>query len=324
LDYFKYYILPAAGPKAFVSSGFEYKLYDQFRTGNIHGKKWFIGGSTGALRAFAFISSLITGKDHTEMVKDQYCEMYYQKGTTPDCLHKMMLELFQICANPKLVDQILHHETFNIAVMVCQLRSTFSYLPLFMLRPILAAIAIGNCFSPQWLHFGFQRICFYSGDAPPPCLVEDRTIKFCKLTVENAHHVLHATTCIPFVSRPCTFIEGLGYGLFMDAGVTDYYLNFRIQQPGILLGDIHPEEVIPRSALDGFLPWKRQLPEDYFEHCTVVRPTQEFILSFPQRKLPSVRDWFTEEFITNPQKRHRYWNQVFHLSRKHWWPEIKG
>lgn len=35
---------------------------------------------------------------------------------------------------------------------------------------------------------------------------------------KHTAQVLHATSCIPFVSVPCTYIAGLGRGLFYDGG----------------------------------------------------------------------------------------------------------
>jgi hypothetical protein len=154
LDYFVYYVLPAAGPKAFVSSGFEYQLHKQIEEGTLKSEKWFVGGSTGALRSFAFISSLITQIDHTELLKNQYCEMYYQKGTTPDCLYKFMLTMFDICAPVGLLEPIINHDQFHIAVMVSELRPAFTYFPWFMIRGILAAFVLGNFISPSLLHIG--------------------------------------------------------------------------------------------------------------------------------------------------------------------------
>jgi len=39
----------------------------------------------------------------------------------------------------------------------------------------------------------------------------------CSLHAVQTHtQVLHATTCIPFVSVPCTYISGIGRGLYYD------------------------------------------------------------------------------------------------------------
>jgi hypothetical protein len=110
--------------------------------------------------------------------------------------------------------------------------------------------------------------------------------------------------------------------MFFDGGVTDYYLNLELSQPAVLLGDVHPGQPILRSALDQFLLWNRHLPTRYFENCTVIRPTFEFINNLKEEKLPSVSDWFTNEFIETPSKRHAFWNQVFHLSKESWWSRL--
>jgi hypothetical protein len=52
-----------------------------------------------------------------------------------------------------------------------------------------------------------------------------------------------------------TMAKVQGYQYF-DGGVTDYYLNMKIDGAnGLLLGDLHPTSPIYRSALDLFVPW---------------------------------------------------------------------
>jgi hypothetical protein len=51
--------------------------------------------------------------------------------------------------------------------------------------------------------------------------------------------VLSATTCLPFISPHCRYIEGVGSGLFFDGALINYHLNLR-PKPGynlLLLAD---------------------------------------------------------------------------------------
>jgi hypothetical protein len=252
-------------------------------------------------------------------MKDQYCDMYYKNGDTCDVLHPMMLEMFDIVSPDLVLEESLDHATFKVGIMVSELRYPFSLLPMLLLRPFLVLVILLHLLLPSLIeNLFFKRLCFFSGDSLPPFLELDGAVEFHKLTVENCKQVLHATTSVPLVSKPCTFIHSVGAGVYFDGGITDYYLNLKVKNAnGLLLGDLHPTAPIYRSALDQFLPWARHLPDDYFEHVSVIRPTNEFVRLLG-RSLPSVKDWFSKDFIQNPKKRKDFWNLVYDLSQKHW------
>jgi hypothetical protein len=50
---------------------------------------------------------------------------------------------------------------------------------------------------------------------------------------QRGEQVLHATTCVPFVSEPCTFIEGAGPGLYCDGALGDYQLAAACRDPAV-------------------------------------------------------------------------------------------
>jgi hypothetical protein len=323
LDFFDCFFLPAAGPRAFVSSGFEASLASSYLSNNIKSEKWLIGGSTGGLRALAFVNSLLLKQDLACKIKDHYCEMYYKHGFTSDKLHAMMLEMFDsVCPNDVL-KEALEHDTFKVAILVSELRYPFSLLPVILLRPFLAIVVLLHLVLPSLIEtLFFKRLCFYSGHSPPSFLGLEDSVEFCKLTINNCQQVLHATTSMPLISKTCTFIKGKGPGVYFDGGITDYYLNMKINGAnGLLLGDLHPTSPIYRSALDLFVPWRRHLPDEYFEHVSVIRPTENFLKSLEPRSLPSVRDWFSKEYIKYPEKRKDSWNLVYDLSQKHWFED---
>jgi hypothetical protein len=326
LDYFRYFILPAAGPKAFVSSGWEYNL----KTIPISSPKWLVGGSTGAIRSFAFISGLVRKENLTKELKNIYCDMYYDNDSTSDTLDIFMQSLFQKCAPHESLEQVLNHNDFKLAVMVTRVNPIYSILPGFVFKGVLMATALGNVLTPRVVPLVFDRLCFYTGESPPPCLKSDN-IEFHKLTLKNAHQVLHATTTIPFITKPCEFIDGIGNGIFLDGGLTDYYLNFELKNPslpGLLLGDVNPHESLFRTMFDYYIPmwipWKRKLPQNYFRNCSVVRPTSEYTGILPKNSLPAVGDWFNQIYIQDPDKRKEFWNLAYSKSKEAWISSISN
>lgn len=333
LRFYSYFFLPAAGPKAFVSSGFEQLMLEELH--RMKGeevvedeKTWhLIAGSTGALRALALITSTISTKDHTALLKDQFCNMYYGHGMTGEDLHPMMVQAFEIAAPSKLLPQALGHSRLRVAIMVCRIRY-FTHLSTILMRLFFVLLWTLNLFSHKLLSLFVERLCFYSGPSPPRDLDTDTPVLFFPLTEENTHQILHATTCIPFISRPCTYISGLGRGIYLDGGVTDYYLNTGLDASddeihGLLLADIEPSNKrIPRSALDALNPFfalgaGRQSDDRFSSICT-IRPSSRFVEALPAATLPSVNDWFNSDFIREPAKRQESWNHAFELSRREW------
>jgi hypothetical protein len=65
--------------------------------------------------------------------------------------------------------------------------------------------------------------------------------------------VLHATTCVPFVSEDCTYIEGVGQGRFYDGALSHYQLGLEVQDPSmpvLLLGMDCPGAPIKANIWD--------------------------------------------------------------------------
>ncbi|KAJ3270578.1 hypothetical protein HDV01_007728 [Terramyces sp. JEL0728] len=320
LEYFRYFFLPASGPKGFVSSALETKLKALYKRKQLRAGKWLVGGSTGALRSCALISSLLTNTDVTWQLKEHYCEMHYKHGDTFKTLQPMMEELYTICAPTQLIPNILKFPEFRLAIMVADIHPWYHYLPDYLFKGVLAGVALANFITPDAISMVCKRICFYTGPDVPE-FAHSENITFYKLTKDNFHQVLHATTCIPFVSPPCNYIEGVGKGKFIDGGLTDYYLNISIKNcntPALLAGDLVPGEPVHRSALDPFMPFKRHLPQYFFDNCSVIRPSEAYLQALPEDKLPGISDWFNEEYIQDPLKRRHYWETVYNLSQDHW------
>ncbi|KAI8925349.1 hypothetical protein BC831DRAFT_461281 [Entophlyctis helioformis] len=324
LDYFKVFIAPAAGPRAFVSAGFEKRLKSLLKNDQISSVKWLVGGSTGALRFMAFVNSLVSNRNLTWELKEHYVRMYYKTGDTPSVLKPMMEQVYSICAPEESVARALKHPTFKLAILVANISPWFRHLPDPILKLVLAGYFVGNMVNPNILSTLCTRICFYTGDEPPTFMDHGlgggANIQYVPLTPANVNQVLHATTCVPFVQENCNYIDGVGHGRFVDSALTDYYLNFSVQDPtlpALLLADSEDCHIFP-TAFDSYLPWKRVAPQSLFKHCSAVFPEASYLHALPDRSLPSMGDWFKEEYIANPAKRHRHWRAVFDLSERHW------
>jgi hypothetical protein len=98
--------------------------------------------------------------------------------------------------------------------------------------------------------------------------------------------VLAATTCLPFISPHCRFVDGVGDGLFFDGALISYHLSLRPspRYPMLLLAD-GPGPAFRQTLWDSYVPG-RQAPSEHRRGVTVVFPTQAFVDVQESGKLP--------------------------------------
>lgn len=319
LDYFTAYIAPASGPKSFVTMGFE-ERFTAHHNDSVTSPKWFIGASTGALRFISLITTIVTHNDAITGLVEQYCDMVYKRGDTPATLKPMMDKLYTIVAPEECLDAILNHDQYRLLIPVTRLRQPCLKLCSsdFALKGCFATALLANMVTPASIPYIFEQLYFYTGPEEPQWL--DKTHKsFHRLTKQNFYQVLHATTAVPFVQERCCYIDGVGEGLFLDGGVCDFTLNFVITDPNfqaLLLSD-ELNGAVQLSGLDYYVPWRKPNPR-VFEHVSIIYPRREFLDGLPKSHLPSVRDWFKDEYIESPEKRRHHWRTTRQRSVSNW------
>ncbi|RKO89015.1 hypothetical protein BDK51DRAFT_51622 [Blyttiomyces helicus] len=338
------FFAPASGPRSLVTLGFDRRLKHLVQSDALTSKKWLVGSSTGALRFAALLGSLVTGENLTRELKNQYCRMHYKDGVssgeehrvvgchangaipfspcrkdTPATLAPMMRRMYNICAPASHLDEILAHPHARLAFIVSRVKSPFDRLPDWQLRIVFAIFAFFSLFfnvAPLLL----SRIVFYSGDEVPKFLENgvggSGNVEFVSLVKDNIYEVLHATTCVPFIQERCEYITGIGPGLFIDGAMTDYQLNTKMPStlPSLLLSDMdHP--AVYQTALDALIGL-RSAPSALFEHASYVHADPSFSASLPEKKAPSMCDFFARDYIDDPGRRRRNWNAAFALSER--------
>eukprot|EP00003_Mantamonas_plastica_P029971 TRINITY_DN7244_c0_g1_i1.p1 TRINITY_DN7244_c0_g1~~TRINITY_DN7244_c0_g1_i1.p1 ORF type:complete len:142 (+),score=31.68 TRINITY_DN7244_c0_g1_i1:135-560(+) len=122
---------------------------------------------------------------------------------------------------------------------------------------------------------------------------------------------MHATSCVPFVSENVTFIPGVGGGLFWDAALANMDLNFHLEgKQGLVLSD---DSKMYGSALNFWHPW--HTPNHlHRKNVSIVYVTEEFREKLPDRKLPSLPDWFHHQYVIKPELRKKNWTAARELS----------
>jgi hypothetical protein len=312
LDYFRVFVAPPSGPSVFATMGFDQQLRWLAREGGITGEKWLVGGSAGAMRFLSLITAIVSGEDCSERFVRQFTAMNYRFGDSPAALAPLMESLFEALTPPRLIDEVLAHERFRLAIMVAALKPRWASLPPSLMHGALLGFGAANVVSPSTLRHLFSRICFYSGSRKPDFFEPDAETRFVPLTRSNIRQVLAATTCIPIVSERCEEIEGVGRGLFFDGSLSDCHLNFAMRSPGLLLLDECSGRA-KRTAFDLCLPF-RGVPTEYFEHCSVLHPSRAYVEALPEKRVPHLSDWFRPELIADPERRQQHWLAAYRLS----------
>jgi hypothetical protein len=311
--YFKVIVSPASGPRWSVTAGFDNLFKHLLASDVLDQEMWLVGGSTGALRSIGIISSIITGSDKAHELHQHYCDMYYKPGDQPSTLWPMMEELYSKMAPEDILKDIINHKTLKLGIFVAKFKSPYDKWPEFSRKLMMILILACNPLFDNAVSLMFDRYFFFTGETPPDCFASQYICH--QLTVDNIKQVMHATTAVPFVHQDCKFIHGVGPGLFVDSALTDYVLNFTLDAafPGLVLAD-YPEPRVKRTIFDLFLPSK--ISSNLTENCTIIYPRKSFENYLPERRMPSVSDWFDKKYVENPHLRKDNWSATYALSVK--------
>lgn len=302
-DYFDTIVFPASGPKAFVTIGFDYNVLL-----NTTSPKWFIGGSTGALRMICIVSSHIDSINKLPLLEDLYIRKlgYTEERTTFDIHHTsdVFKEGIRSIIAPEKIDSVLQHPLFKIGIFLTEIRYPYNtyneyWLFLYMLYASVVPSFRKRLFRPV-VYTTHDDLCF-----EPP---EDMVVR--RLTKDNIYDVLFASCSFPTALHPLTSIDG-HETLFYDSVFTQWYLNVCIREGyrGLLLCDtLNPQP----SWMDFWKPWNCT-PEHYFKNCSVVQVNQLFIDTLERPILPDGNEWFQKGIH---DIRQQSWDQVCSLSKE--------
>ncbi|KAJ3294053.1 hypothetical protein HK104_003966 [Borealophlyctis nickersoniae] len=321
---FTMYVAPASGPTGFVTMGFEKRFREAFAAGEVEDgvERWFVGASTGALRFTALVADLAEdpkgkkqAKDRTDALADHFIFMTYKYGDTPESLRPLMEKTYSLVM-PSDMSSFTTHPTLHVAIMVSSITDTYTRHIPWLLPILLSTHFAAHILTPSTLRHLFRRHCFYTGPAPPTHLLTtapgEVPITFHPLTESNIQQVLHATCCIPYLQKPCRYIDGVGEGYFLDGGFTDFTLGFTPRVPTLILSDSRDVKAV---FFDFLIPW-RGASVERLALCGVVAPTVTFKRAMEGAVFPAGWDWFTPWMVGDPERRRRMWREVYEASVK--------
>ena len=208
--------------------------------------------------------------------------------------------------------QLVNHPRITSHIVTARGRGPAASSSTPLLATGMGVAALGNAVSRKLLKHLFQRVVFHSGRAPSPGLsLLDFNTQYCTLREGNLQQSLHASGAIPFVLTGERDIPGAPRGQYWDGGIIDYHFDLeQYQGDGLLLYPHFRAGIVP-GWFDKFLPW-RQSALDETKRLVLLCPSEAFIASLPQGKIPNRSD-FTR---MQPEQRVAYWEQCVAASAR--------
>ena len=175
----------------------------------------------------------------------------------------------------------------------------------------LGLSALANTASRKALSLFFERTIFTTDvESSPWRSLRDLDTSVVGLTEENLLDVLIASGAIPFVLEGVRDIAGSSKGKYWDGGITDYHFDLPFHRGEDLVLYPHFSTRIVPGWFDKHLPWRKPHPEN-FENVVLLTPSEEFVASLPNQKIPDRTDF---ERYPEPQ-RLIIWREVLAKSR---------
>ncbi len=306
--YFDAFVFPATGPRGLCTMGFDHRVVKEWHPDK---RRWLFGGSTGALRLLAILTSLLTGEDNVQRLEDDYINLTYRYGDTSQRLEKLTNNIYTTVAPPHLLDSLLQSEWFNIGILVTEIQPPFHLLPDALFMFCLVFFGVLSCIHPWFTRLFFRQILFTNRPCDVVDVTPDLTIR--PLTKDNFYDVLHASCGIPTVQTRVTRIGNEWSGWFCDAALSHYALNLRLRTHTLLLHDLESTERVCAHFYDRYIPYRHLTPV-YFEYCSILSLSPHFTHHLLEKRLPGVQDWFRRKYIDIPERRKMHWNKARWLS----------
>lgn len=308
-DQFSVLLAASGGPKWFVLYGLDRYLFGEFFQTNSKPVDT-LGSSAGAWR----MSCLATAdpvRAIDALAKGYSEETYSAAPTAEEITTKMRLMLSKVLGTSGS-SEIVHNERFRTHIIADRCKGIGNSDSKSLQAAFLGLSACANVVSRKALSAFFQRTVFTPQPSQSPWRdLDDMDTVLAELTADNLLDVLIASGSIPFVLSGERDIQGARQGLYWDGGITDYHFDFRFHQGNDLVLYPHFSPRVVPGWFDKHLPWRKPQREN-FDNVLMVVPSQEFVASLPNSKIPDRKD-----FETYPEEdRLRIWREVLARSRE--------
>lgn len=302
----------AGGPKWLVLNRLDRVLFGNWLSGRTE-PLFLIGSSIAAWRFAA--ASQADPLLAFERFETAYLEQTYSNKPTALEISQETSRVRDAFLPETAIEEILNHPTIRLCFMAVRSKGFNQFENRLLLGAGLAATALSNIISRKSLGFFFERALFHHPDAPPFFESSEFPLQRIPLNRENLSPALLASGSIPLVMSGVSGIKGAASGVYRDGGVIDYHMDIPFLKPGddkLVLYPHYSRRIIP-GWLDKKLTRRKPDPER-MASVLQIAPSESFIASLPQQKIPDRNDFWT--FAGNDTGRIEYWNRIISESEK--------
>ncbi len=240
-----------------------------------------------------------------ERFEQAYLEQTY--STNPD-IHEITAksrEILDLVLGDNGAEEVLSNPVFRTHVMTVRSRHILASEQKALLALGLLSAALLNAASRSTLGWFFERALFFDErDIPPFFDVSGFPLQRVALSENNLRDAIVATGAIPLVLLGVPDIDGARPGVYRDGGVIDYHLDLPHSAHERLTLFPHFYGRIVPGWFDKRLKWRRPQPGNV-DRTILVSPSDEFVASLPNGKIPDRSDFVNYE----PAERVRIWKQ---------------
>jgi hypothetical protein len=304
-DLFHRLLGASGGPKWLILGRLDRFLFGEFLPARRSRPLDAIGSSIGAWRHATLAQENPAAT--IQRFEDIYLDWDYSERPDAQEISDASLTMLEVLLDGG-AKRLVEHPWLRSYIVTARGRGPASARSNVVLGPTLAAAGFGNAASRQLLPALFQRVIFTSAGSPALPLDDFATVH-CPLTEETVAPALHATGSIPLLLRGERDIAGAPQGHYWDGGIIDYHFDpAPLTDAGLVLYP-HFRGDLTTGWFDKFLPWRRYR-EPQLDRMVLICPSEAFIASLPQGKIPDRSD-FTR---MSPDARRRYWRQCIDRS----------
>jgi len=297
----------ASGPRWLIASGFDLTLMQENCLGRNH-PVLLAGASSGAWRLTPWLFPEAM-KSYLEL-RHAYIETVFRRGITPGEVQETLKKVIDHYIEDDAIPFALKNNRYRLAIITARSRNLLASE-----NPLILKIGFGLCFLsnavfPSSIHSHFERTVFYSGPKPPLfCFRDTFRGRYIPLQADNLKHVVLASGAIPLAVAGVRDIYGAPNGIYRDGGMVDYHINelFTDNPQEITLFFTHQGWNQP-TWMDKKLKY-RHAPPSFMDNVLMVYPSQDFIASLPNGKIPD-RDDFVDYLDQHATRIRNWWEAV--------------
>ncbi len=298
----------SGGPKWLILGHLDRLLFEDFLMRDRTRPLRAIGSSVGTWRHACLAQN--RPREALDRFEDVYVNWEY--STRPDTQEvsdasmAMLADIF----GPQGARALIEHPLLHSYIITARGRGLNSA----RFRPALAAgmgtAALANALRRSLLASQFQRVVFTSPGAPELPFADFAT-QHATMDEDTVPRALHASGSIPFVLDGERNLRGGPAGHYWDGGIIDYHFDpGPMADEGLLLYP-HFRADLTTGWFDKFLPWRRNRAP-LLERMILISPSQAFLTSLPQGKIPDRSDFRR----LTPAERVSYWRVCVERSKE--------